>query len=439
MLYQYNLLHQYNFLQFSLFILFSLWISYLVITDDRFSFNRKLLFFFIIIILYIISYYLDKLPYLIIKDLFWYSLILNGSFIFHVLVLDRLFYYCWKNHYEYMGFIISRISFFLSLTGLYYLISNSRGYIFFFFSEVRLIEYKKKERNDILTYYASFYLNYVKNYFIKNYIFKLIYKIIFYSILIIERICINFLIIFCNYSLLILGKSKKNYNKEIIFKLFIYFIILLYISYLISVPRIYIIWLIYALIDSYKIFNLEYYPRPNAYWVVHSHNLNIIDKIKYWKIENKAIPCLYDYFDSKYLELEKIYEKPYHKFFMFDLYKYYKLGGDTKFSDIWGTPIWDDKILTLNSLYKFNTWENIAIGYINYTNEYFKKLYEEEDVGEEDRIRENKIFRIAEALMWINLINKDKTFINKLISDIIINDNDIVLAKELLLKKLYDE
>lgn len=45
-------------------------ISYLVITDDRFLINRKILFLLLLVILGFISLYIDKAPYDIINDLF---------------------------------------------------------------------------------------------------------------------------------------------------------------------------------------------------------------------------------------------------------------------------------------------------------------------------------------------------------------------------------
>ena len=77
---------------FSLYLVLLSLVIYLVITDDRFTRNRKVIFIICFFLFLILSVYIEKSPYLIIKDLFWYSLVLNGSFIVHVLILDRLFY-----------------------------------------------------------------------------------------------------------------------------------------------------------------------------------------------------------------------------------------------------------------------------------------------------------------------------------------------------------
>jgi hypothetical protein len=113
----------YNYLNIFIILnfLFILFILYLVWTDTRFALNRKFLFSFIYFSLIFISIYIDKIPYLIIQDLFWYSVLIHSSFIFHILILSRIFEWCVKNHYEYLGFIVSRISFFFSLWNLVFI------------------------------------------------------------------------------------------------------------------------------------------------------------------------------------------------------------------------------------------------------------------------------------------------------------------------------
>ena len=85
--------------------------------------------------LWVISFFIDNATFLIIKDLFWYSLVLNGSFIIYVLVLNIMFEYSWKNYYEYVGYIISRVSYLCSLWGLIYIIKivlNKTKFLFFY-------------------------------------------------------------------------------------------------------------------------------------------------------------------------------------------------------------------------------------------------------------------------------------------------------------------
>jgi len=145
-----------NSLHIFLFCILVLFLLYLIYSNERFLFSRKFLFFFIILFSLLFSYYMNKIPYLIIKDLFWYSLILNCSFIFHVLILDRLFYWCWQYHYEYLGFIISRISFTFSfsclLSLLRILIEKLIIYQIFIKYNVNIIN----SRKDIIIYMLDF-------------------------------------------------------------------------------------------------------------------------------------------------------------------------------------------------------------------------------------------------------------------------------------------
>jgi hypothetical protein len=193
-----------------LFFFFCVLISYLVITDDRFNFNRKIFFLLILVILILISIYINKAPYQIIKELFWYSLILNGSFIFHTIILDRMFNYCWKNHYEYAGFLISRISFTFSLS-----------FIIYYLNKINIWLYNN--------YYNSYNL---------KYIFLYIIDLIF---MLLKIILLNFSIFYHKYNILLLKKQEFLNINQIVFAL-TWFIILLIISIILGYPRLYIIW-----------------------------------------------------------------------------------------------------------------------------------------------------------------------------------------------------
>jgi len=91
-----NLAMQIKTNMFIIYVLVLVIIIYLILTDNRFNLKRKIIFIIINIIFIIFSLIINKSPILIIKDLFWYSLILNISLIFHVLILDRIFYWAWK-------------------------------------------------------------------------------------------------------------------------------------------------------------------------------------------------------------------------------------------------------------------------------------------------------------------------------------------------------
>jgi hypothetical protein len=218
MLYNLNIFTILNFL-------FILCIFFLVCTDTRFVLlNRKFFFFFIYFSLIFISIYLDKIPYLVIKDLFWYSVLIHSSFIFHILLLSRIFIWCVDNHYEYLGFIVSRISFFFSLWNLKYILRSC------------------------IVYICDIHSIYIDNKFKKNLviIFKK-YKIIYILqiiLTILESILLYFSIVFTEYSLFLLGNNnKQDINLQIICKFIMYFLIFFSISYLLNIPRLYCIWI----------------------------------------------------------------------------------------------------------------------------------------------------------------------------------------------------
>jgi len=417
-----------------IFFSFLLILTILIFTDERFSFWRKLLFLFLNICLILISIYLEKLPYLIIKDLFWYSLILNGSFIFHVIILNRMFEYCWKKHYEYLGYIISRISFTLSLSFLLYIL---REYIEGFGTYKFFKEEEEEEKKTFKYKYAKFFVEYIINkkifYYILKYILKYIRKYLYYFFNILEIIFIRFIFVFHNYSLIMLGKSNINFNKKYIFIFIIIFIIFLSLSIMLGIPRLYLIWISQGIFESYKILNHEYLDGNSR---TEFKKLKFFDKIKEWvnSYINKKMPSLSNCYDHKYRELEKIYEKPYHKFFMFDLCKFLNdKYHDGEFWYIWscewdreGTPYETPLLCTLEypirKIYKFYPWENLAIGYYYAQNLVFK--YDEESWNSPF----DKKVRIEEGLKWCELINKKETFLLKLMPEIV-TEKDFILDK----------
>lgn len=52
-----------------------------IIIDNRFSKFRKILLALFLLFQYIVSIYLEVIPILFIKDLFWFSVVLNISFV----------------------------------------------------------------------------------------------------------------------------------------------------------------------------------------------------------------------------------------------------------------------------------------------------------------------------------------------------------------------
>ena len=124
-----------------------------------------------------------------------------------------------------------------------------------------------------------------------------------------------------------------------------------------------------------------------------------MEKIKYfYKGLNKS-SYIYFFHNAKYKELEEIYEKPYHKFFMSDLCAYNSMSSGS-----------------LHILYKFYSWENIALRYIKYNDLYYKENADNyEDIPYPIRPQDE---RIKDIIFWLDLINKtnDKKLYLKLLN-----------------------
>lgn len=92
-----------------------------IFIDKRFNYKSRLIMIFILLLQFLVYFYLDLIPIILVKDLFWYALVLNISFIWYVLILHWLFeislYYKW----DYLCYLFSRLSLITSLTGLYWL------------------------------------------------------------------------------------------------------------------------------------------------------------------------------------------------------------------------------------------------------------------------------------------------------------------------------
>lgn len=355
-----------------IFFLFLVLIIYLVYTDDRFKLNRKFIFLSIVVVLFLISYYLDKVPYLIIKDLFWYSLVLNGSFVFHVLILSRIFRFCWKKHYEYLGFIISRISFTLSLWSILYLLQiiyQKLQYFWLYYT----FEYEGKLGNCI-----SIFIEFIQS-----------------IINIIRIILVHFSIIFHNYSLLIIGKNINNFNVKSLIENIIIFLIFFIIAFLIGVPRLYVIWIFQGLVEIYKILNREY-----SSDLINFNKLNIIEKIKYSCKEYETTPYLYNCFSTKIRILSQIYEDIYHIFFLFDLFKFIITPNE---SYLWcNVPKEDNSEYPIEKVYKFYPWEDLAFGYCRL----------------DKNNREFNVVKRNSFIYWTKLINRGYPLFKKVYPEI---------------------
>ena len=319
-------------------MIFNILFSYIFILglyyDSRIKLNRKFLIILIFIILWLISIYIDKVPYLIIKDLFWYSLVLNGSFIIHVLILSWIYRICWLNKWEYICFVISRISFIFSLSFIVYLL-HICNYILF---------------------------SYIDNKKINLYIFL---NIIYYIINVINLILRYFIIIFHNYVIFLMGLNEK---KEIEFidniinkyKIFEFIVFTLSISIIIGYPRLYIIWIFYFLKKGFDIYIIKYnsllnkefnfFKKLNSLWI--EELLNVPSKTLYKNIEIKQIDII-----------AEIYKKPYYNFFMFDLFKFLFIEG--KYIGCHDIEKLEKSKFPLKTPFKFYSWIEIMKEYYN--------------------------------------------------------------------------
>ena len=362
-----NYLFELTFLN-SLVLCVIVLIIYLVWTDDRFSQKRKILFLCISSLFIILSFYINRAPYEILQELFWYSLILNGSFIFHTLILDRLFYYFWKNNkkpnYEYYAFLVSRISFTFSLSFIIYNLNKLN---------------------------MSLYNNYFR---MDKKVDKFLY-ILDVLIVIIKAICLNFSIIFHNYCTLIIGLQSKEWNIKIIMHLLIQFSILLILSLMMGLPRLYIMWIILGVYELYNILNRYYLWDYKKFYI-----LNLKNKLIYTMEKFNETHYLNIYYEFKANNLEKLYEKPYHPFFMFDLCRF--LYNTNKYEDYY------IQIDPFKNIYEFINWENLAYKYC--------------------KNQKSSNVELEELVEFSCLINKDINFINKFIN-IGLEEYDVIIKK----------
>lgn len=157
---------------------------------------------------------------LIIQDLFWYSLVMLTSFVWHVLILNWMYKLCEKLKWDYGCYVVSRWSLLTSLTIILWLVLwLEKIFLDFKIYQFGIKDNRICDKGDII-------------YLIKA-LFVLLKWIIEY-----------FGMSFQNYSKLLLGVSIKINILGMPIKFYIYFISLLLISLLLMIPRIYIVWVL---------------------------------------------------------------------------------------------------------------------------------------------------------------------------------------------------
>ena len=108
------------------------------------------------------------------------------------------------------------------------------------------------------------FINYIKQFFLNHkYIEKFYWNFFLYFqyfLWLFLFMLIHFSLLFHNYSLLLLGKNKHSFTKELLIKKFIFYFLLFAFSFIIGISRLYIIWLLMLIMETYKIYNFYYIP-----------------------------------------------------------------------------------------------------------------------------------------------------------------------------------
>jgi hypothetical protein len=207
-----------------------------VIYDGRFNIKRKILIFILIMIQLLVYHYLDMLPILLLKDIFWFSLVLNISFIWHVLLLWWVYKMCIWKKWDYGSYIVTRISLLTSLSILVLLLQFFRLLLNRIDSYFRIPWCCKETRYHLskceISYNVKLWESWTHPYGNVKFMNNIFLSIILY-----------FMKGFNNYSLLILGEfeiSSSSILKN--YKYYLFIILTFILSYIILVPRLYIMW-----------------------------------------------------------------------------------------------------------------------------------------------------------------------------------------------------
>lgn len=216
---------------FSIFII--IFICILIFTDTRIILRNKLIFLFLILLQFILYIYWNFLYIDFIKDMFWFGFILNISFIWHFLILNRLYNYLLKKpaDYEILRFFISRLSYITSLSLLIIILRYFRFLLYLIFRYVKAL---------ITVFPESFKLKYKVLIWLHK---KKVNTNCQLILIILESILFFFIKLFLNYNLLLvknnLPKIKLNRTLVIIIILFVSTLIM---SIITNIPRLYFLW-----------------------------------------------------------------------------------------------------------------------------------------------------------------------------------------------------
>jgi len=253
-----------NFISVNKIILVFLIIVYLgILFDETFRFRNKIfIFLYIIIFLLFVSIFKDNF---FINEIFWYSLILNGSFIFHICICDWIYRFSVYIDNKNLGFLITRISLIFSMSFVLFLLH---------LIYLKLVFYRHKNKMyGELNILNSFKLSYDH-----------IFNIIFIILKILMKISIFFITLFINYVLILKGLIKHRLSLKEVGGLILFIIVTLIISiFVLGIPRLYFVWIILFIRFIYKELKLKEFNIVKFYF-----GLNIMFdsdfKCAYWSI-----------------------------------------------------------------------------------------------------------------------------------------------------------
>ncbi len=199
------------------YIIFLTIISIGVCNDKRFTGKRKIIFIIIIITINVVFLMLNKMPYKILTDIFWYTSIMYSTMIYHVLICEWMYKILYKYRQEYMYYVTQSISEMVSLTQVLCLIVMTRKKIY---------EYLKKKEYKERT--------------IEKYLFvsTLVEQVVKYQMLKWNQIA----------TYIVCGNEEWKgmpwkRKVEIVIKNFIIFVTVLFIAvYIVKMARLYVMW-----------------------------------------------------------------------------------------------------------------------------------------------------------------------------------------------------
>lgn len=211
-----------------------------ILLDSRFVYWRKFLIIILNIIQIVIWYYLELVPILLIKDLFWFSVILNIGFIWHVLILNWLFLFIKKYQYKKGMYWISMFSLCTSLSLIRLLLCECLLIVnLSYYYTAGVISHFNKGQKKIQDFLSV----------------DLIFHILRFIILGLLKINNYFMKSFGYYSLLILGKNPNiDYKSKEFIKAILIFLLMLLLSIYLQYPRIYLVWIFYVIYEFLKLY-----------------------------------------------------------------------------------------------------------------------------------------------------------------------------------------